>query len=122
MQACSNLGKHEEAVQGMEQLCQAKAQAAGPKAVQGLMKAGTSLDSRLQVSFLPPLFLSLGIQAGLCFSNLKSSAQWPVQAVFASGTSLDSRLWVVALALTSLSEAYNLLPALSCKAMHLLWH
>ena len=52
VQACSNLGKHEEAVQGMEQLCRVKAQAAGPKAVHAVLAAGTSLDSRLQVPLL----------------------------------------------------------------------
>ena len=36
-------------MQGMEQLCQVKAEAAGPHVVVTVQAAGTSLESRLQV-------------------------------------------------------------------------
>ncbi|DBA81552.1 hypothetical protein WJX77_012401 [Trebouxia sp. C0004] len=48
VQACNGAGKKEEAVRGMERLCQVKAEAAGGHAVQAVQSAGTSLESRLQ--------------------------------------------------------------------------
>ena len=49
LQACSSIGKHEEAVKGMEQLCRAKAEAGGPVTLEAVQTAGTSLEARLQV-------------------------------------------------------------------------
>lgn len=49
LQACSGAGKNEEAVKGMEQLCEVKAQAAGPSVVHTVQTAGVSLEARLQV-------------------------------------------------------------------------
>ncbi|DBB10637.1 TPA: peroxisomal targeting signal receptor Pex5 [Trebouxia sp. C0006] len=49
VQACNGAGKKEEAVRGMERLCQVKAEAAGGDVVQAVQSAGTSLESRLQV-------------------------------------------------------------------------
>ncbi|KAA6426938.1 MAG: hypothetical protein FRX49_03262 [Trebouxia sp. A1-2] len=48
VQACNGAGKKEEAVRGMERLCQVKAEAAGGGVVQAVQSAGTSLESRLQ--------------------------------------------------------------------------
>lgn len=49
LQACSGAGKNEEAVKAMEQLCEVKAQAAGPSVVHTVQAAGVSLEARLQV-------------------------------------------------------------------------
>ena len=49
LQACSSIGKHEEAVKGMEELCRAKAEAGGPATLQAVQAAGTSLEARLRV-------------------------------------------------------------------------
>lgn len=54
LQACSGAGKKEEAVRGMEQLCEVKAQAAGPSVVHAVQVAGVSLEARLQVGHCGP--------------------------------------------------------------------
>lgn len=64
LQACSGAGKKEEAVRGMEQLCEVKAQAAGPNVVHTVQAAGVSLEARLQVRPCGPSFNLVSEGAG----------------------------------------------------------